>query len=208
LTTLLTSVLMFLAMREVWGWSLWLSAIVAGLFVIVDLSFVAANMMKVMEGGWAPLVVGATLFFLMSTWHRGRVALQPSEIARTEEPFCKAISGRECSFRRDALAQPHQFRTRNGLIKSQRTGSIRNENAGKSTNLTFILPLITVWLQVRVLPGSPVFAFFASHGSAKPVVIVACVFPTPFVPGRKSLRLKTMLRRIRRPDEFWHALGP
>ena len=75
LTMFLTSVLMFLAMREVWGWSLWLSVLVAGLFVIVDLSFVAANMMKVMEGGWVPLAVGATLFFLMSTWHRGRVAL-------------------------------------------------------------------------------------------------------------------------------------
>ena len=75
LTMLLTSMLMFIAMREVWNWSLWLSAAVAGLFVIVDLSFVAANMMKVMQGGWVPLVVGATLFFLMSTWHRGRVAL-------------------------------------------------------------------------------------------------------------------------------------
>jgi KUP system potassium uptake protein len=49
--------------------------LVAGLFVIVDLSFVAANMMKVVDGGWVPLVVGAILFFLMSTWHRGRVAL-------------------------------------------------------------------------------------------------------------------------------------
>ena len=51
LTMLLTSMLMFLAMREVWRWSLWSSIAVAGLFVIVDLSFVAANMMKVMEGG-------------------------------------------------------------------------------------------------------------------------------------------------------------
>jgi KUP system potassium uptake protein len=75
LTMLLTSMLMFLAMREVWGWSLFASAAVAGLFIIVDLSFVTANMMKVMQGGWVPLVVGATLFFLMSTWHRGRVAL-------------------------------------------------------------------------------------------------------------------------------------
>jgi KUP system potassium uptake protein len=75
LTMLLTSMLMFLTMRELWGWSLWLSVAVAGLFVIVDLSFVAANMMKVMQGGWVPLVVGATLFFLMSTWHRGRLAL-------------------------------------------------------------------------------------------------------------------------------------
>jgi KUP system potassium uptake protein len=76
LTMLLTSLLMFLAMREVWGWSLPLSIAVAGLFVAVDLSFVAANMMKVLEGGWVPLLVGATLFFAMSTWHQGRIALK------------------------------------------------------------------------------------------------------------------------------------
>ena len=75
LTMLLTSMLMFLAMREVWGWSLWLSVLVAGVFVMVDLSFVTANMMKVVEGGWVPLLVGSVLFFLMSTWQRGRVAL-------------------------------------------------------------------------------------------------------------------------------------
>jgi KUP system potassium uptake protein len=75
LTMLLTSLLMYLAMREVWGWSLPLSIAVAGLFVAVDLSFVAANMMKVLEGGWVPLLVGATLFFAMSTWRQGRNAL-------------------------------------------------------------------------------------------------------------------------------------
>jgi KUP system potassium uptake protein len=76
LTMFLTSVLMYRAMREVWGWSFWLSAVVAGLFIVVDLSFVTANMMKVMEGGWVPLVVGATIYFLMSTWHGGRIALR------------------------------------------------------------------------------------------------------------------------------------
>jgi len=75
LTMLLTSMLMFLAMREVWGRSLWFSVLVAGVFIVVDLSFVTANMMKVVEGGWVPLLVGSVLFFLMSTWHRGRVAL-------------------------------------------------------------------------------------------------------------------------------------
>ena len=53
---------------------------------------------------------------------------------------------------------PHQFRTRNDLTESRRTRSIRNENAGKPTKLIVILPLITVWLQVRVLPGPPVIS--------------------------------------------------
>src|SRR5215470_14995693 len=75
LTMLLTSLLMFATMRDVWGWSLLVSVVTAGLFVIVDLSFVAANMMKVLEGGWVPLAVGATLFFAMSTWRQGGIAL-------------------------------------------------------------------------------------------------------------------------------------
>jgi KUP system potassium uptake protein len=74
-TMLLTSLLMFLTMREVWGWSLPVSLAVAGLFVVVDLAFVSANMMKVLEGGWFPLVVAAIVFFLMSTWWRGRHVL-------------------------------------------------------------------------------------------------------------------------------------
>jgi len=75
MTMLLTSVLMFLAMREIWKWSLPLSVGVAGLFVAVDLAFVSANMMKVFEGGWFPLVVAALIFFLMTTWRQGRDAL-------------------------------------------------------------------------------------------------------------------------------------
>jgi K+ transporter len=43
------------------------SLIVAGLFLAVDLCFVAANMMKLFEGGWVPIVVAATVFFLMWT---------------------------------------------------------------------------------------------------------------------------------------------
>jgi hypothetical protein len=45
------------------------------------------------------------------------------------------------------------------LIEMQRTRSPSNKNAEKSTKRTVILPLITVWLQVRVLPGPP-WAFF------------------------------------------------
>jgi KUP system potassium uptake protein len=72
LTMLLTSMLIFLTMREVWGWSLPAAAAAAGVFVVVDLSFVAANMMKVIEGGWVPLAVATVLFAAMSTWWRGR----------------------------------------------------------------------------------------------------------------------------------------
>jgi len=96
LTMLLTSVLMFLVMREIWGWSLPASLLVAGLFIVVDLSFVSANLMKVFEGGYVPLVVAATIFFLMWTWRRGR-ELMLQTLERDTLPlasFIKQIHGK------------------------------------------------------------------------------------------------------------------
>ena len=75
LTMFLTSVLLFLAMREIWGWSLPLALAVAGLFALVDLSFVSANFMKLFEGGWVPLVTAGVIYGLMMIWHRGAVAV-------------------------------------------------------------------------------------------------------------------------------------
>jgi KUP system potassium uptake protein len=96
LTMLLTSVLMFLAMREIWNWSWLASATVAGLFVVVDLSFVAANLMKVFEGGFVPLIVAALIFFLIWTWRRGR-RLMLQTLERDTLPlasFIKQVHGK------------------------------------------------------------------------------------------------------------------
>lgn len=71
LTMLLTSILMFMAMREVWRWRLVVSLAMAGVFVLIDGSFVAANMAKFFEGGWIPLATAAILYFLMNCWAEG-----------------------------------------------------------------------------------------------------------------------------------------
>ncbi len=76
LTMLLTSVLMYLAMREVWRWSLPVSLVVAGFFICVDGSFVAANFVKFFEGGWIPIVVASFLYFLMTSWSQGYAAMR------------------------------------------------------------------------------------------------------------------------------------
>ena len=91
LTMLLTSVLMFLVMREIWRWSLPASLLVAGLFIVVDLSFVTANLMKVFEGGFVPLVVAAIIFFLIWTWRRGRELLL-ERLERDTLPLANFIS--------------------------------------------------------------------------------------------------------------------
>jgi KUP system potassium uptake protein len=75
LTMLMTSCLLFIAMREIWQWSLAASAAVAGLFAIVDAGFFAANSMKIAEGGYVPLLLAAGVCAAMLIWHRGSVAV-------------------------------------------------------------------------------------------------------------------------------------
>jgi KUP system potassium uptake protein len=91
LTMLLTSILMFLAMREIWRWSLPVSLVVAGLFVVVDLSFVSANLMKVFQGGFVPLVIAAVIFFLIWTWRSGR-ELMLQKLERDTMPLAGFIA--------------------------------------------------------------------------------------------------------------------
>src|SRR5271170_6461493 len=75
LTMLMTSVLLFIAMREIWGWSLAGAGAVAAAFLIVDAAFFAANSVKVLEGGYVPLVLAAAVYGVMWVWHRGAGAV-------------------------------------------------------------------------------------------------------------------------------------
>lgn len=56
-------------------WPVWRTVLVFGLIGLVDFAFFSSNILKVIEGGWVPLVIGATLIMLMTTWRRGRSLL-------------------------------------------------------------------------------------------------------------------------------------
>jgi KUP system potassium uptake protein len=71
MTMLTTSVLLFIAMRDIWGWSIAASGALAGAFIALDGAFVAANLTKVAEGGYVPLLLALVIFALMMIWHRG-----------------------------------------------------------------------------------------------------------------------------------------
>ena len=74
-TMLMTTALLFIAMREIWHWPLPLAAAVAGLLALVDASFLVANMLKVLDGGYVPLLLAAVVYGVMLMWHRGAVAV-------------------------------------------------------------------------------------------------------------------------------------
>jgi KUP system potassium uptake protein len=81
LTMLLTSVLLFVAMREIWGWSPVKAGAVAMVFLVVDFGFFTANVTKVLEGGYVPLLVAAAVYGVMWIWHRGTSALRARVMA-------------------------------------------------------------------------------------------------------------------------------
>jgi KUP system potassium uptake protein len=67
--------LAFVVFRTLWHKPLWMVIPAASLFITVELTFFAANLTKLLSGGWFPLVVGAIFFTMLTTWHRGRLIL-------------------------------------------------------------------------------------------------------------------------------------
>jgi KUP system potassium uptake protein len=86
LTMLMTSVLLFIAMREIWSWSLVAAGAVAGAFLVVDAAFFAANMGKVVDGGYVPLLLAIAVYGVMWVWHRGAGAVH-DQVAETFTPI-------------------------------------------------------------------------------------------------------------------------
>jgi KUP system potassium uptake protein len=74
-TMLMTTALLFIAMREIWRWTLPAAAAVAGAFLVVDAAFLAANLAKIAGGGYVPLLLAAAVYGVMLVWHTGAQAV-------------------------------------------------------------------------------------------------------------------------------------
>ncbi len=92
-TMLLTTILLYRAMREVWRWPAPVAMAVAAVFVVVDGSFFLANLLKIAEGGWLPLSFAAILFVIMVTWRSGVDAVRATLVQSPEaaERFLSAL---------------------------------------------------------------------------------------------------------------------
>jgi KUP system potassium uptake protein len=71
-TMMVDTLLTFFVIRYAWRYPLWLCAGATGFFVIFDVTFLSATMLKVADGGWFPLAIGAAVFTIMRTWRAGR----------------------------------------------------------------------------------------------------------------------------------------
>ena len=75
LDMIITSTLFFFAARRLWGWSSAQTGALCAAFLVVELVFFSANSMKIVHGGWFPLVAALAVFSIMTTWKRGRQIL-------------------------------------------------------------------------------------------------------------------------------------
>ncbi len=92
-TMFITTILTYVVMRRKWNWSLIGAIPLSLIFLVVDLSFFGANSMKILDGGWFPLLLASVIFLLMITWKRGRKILAQQLMARavSQDKFIKEV---------------------------------------------------------------------------------------------------------------------
>jgi KUP system potassium uptake protein len=89
----ITTVMTFFVIRYGWRYPLWMCLLATGFFFVIDITFFASNMLKLLSGGWFPLLIGSGMFLLMITWKQGRalVAEKLQADALELKPFLDAV---------------------------------------------------------------------------------------------------------------------
>ena len=85
-TMVITTMLAYVVARERWGWNRWVAAVISGAFLLTDLAFFGANVIKIEHGGWFPLLLAGAVYGVMTTWHTGRQVVT-RRLAETEVPL-------------------------------------------------------------------------------------------------------------------------
>ncbi|MEO8039388.1 MAG: potassium transporter Kup [Betaproteobacteria bacterium] len=93
-TMAIDTILLFFVITRIWKWGYPLASVICGVFLFVDLAYFTANSVKILQGGWFPLVIAGVVFTVISTWRRGREILferlRPGAIPI--EPFLASIA--------------------------------------------------------------------------------------------------------------------
>src|SRR5207344_1046988 len=85
-TMLVDGVMAFIVIWRVWKWALWGAVALMVPFILIDFAFFGSNLLKILHGGWVPLLIGVCLLIVMLTWHRGARILA-AKTRRLETPL-------------------------------------------------------------------------------------------------------------------------
>ena len=88
------TILMAAVLMALWRWPLWKALPLIAVFIVVDMAYLGANLIKVPDGGWVPLVIGLMIFTALTTWSKGRALMRQSmaEASIPIEIFAKSAN--------------------------------------------------------------------------------------------------------------------
>jgi KUP system potassium uptake protein len=169
LTMVITAVLLQVVATERWGWPRAVAIMVTGLFLIIDLAFFGANLLKVTHGGWLPLVIGGLLFTLMTTWKTGRQIVATRLTARAvpiESFLAQVAEGRPARVPGTAVFMTAQPRgTPPALAHNLRYNKVLHEHVVTLMVTTQPVPHVPPRQQVAVRPlGQGVYDVVVRYG--------------------------------------------
>jgi KUP system potassium uptake protein len=161
-TMVVTGMMGFVVIWKVWRWSPVAAAALIAPFLFLDLTFLAANLLKVFEGGWVPLALGALMIILMYTWRRGsRLLFEKSRklefpladlVAMLEKRPPQRVPGTAVFLTSDPLSAP------TALMHSLKHYKVLHEKNVILTIETAQTPRIDTSERVRLEQISPTFS--------------------------------------------------
>jgi KUP system potassium uptake protein len=161
-TMVVTALMAIVVIRRVWGWPLAAALALMVPFLFIDLTFLAANLLKVVEGGWMPLALGALVMTLMYTWRRGsRLLFEKTRkqempllslIANLEKKPPHIVRGTAVFFTSDPEFAP------TALLHSLKHYKVLHEKNVILTIVTADTPRVAEDDRVKITPLSPLFS--------------------------------------------------
>jgi KUP system potassium uptake protein len=152
----------FIVIWKFWGWRPWAAAAMMIPLILVDTTFLAANMLKIVEGAWAPLALGAGIVVLVLTWRRGTTLLllktRQSEVplntlvASLEKKPPHIVAGTAVFLTSDPSSAP------TALLHNLKHNKILHEHNVILTITNVDTPRVPPEERIRMTPVSPLFA--------------------------------------------------
>ena len=161
-TMVVTAMMAFIVIWRGWHWSIWATLALIAPFLLVDLTFFVANLLKIVEGGWAPLALAAFVMTVMYTWRRGSRLLF-DKTRRQETPLADLVAllerkppqrvpGTAVFFTSDPSSAP------TALLHSLKHYKVLHEQNVILTVETADLPRVPAAERVRIEPVSGTFS--------------------------------------------------
>lgn len=168
-TMVITTFLLYFVAREKWNWSRGKAILLMSAFMVIDLAFFGANILKLPHGGWFPLVIATAVFTLMTTWRRGRQILwdRIKSSALPDALFLNSLDidpplrvpGTAVFMDRNPEATPH------ALLHNIKHNKILHQNVVLLTVLTEERPHVSRKNRVKVIPlGKGIFRVIIRYG--------------------------------------------